>query len=206
MKSLSKKIGFITATQAEYRSIKSVFNRSKTGLSVGSMLNKHLKCAGGNPERRRHNCRGFSLIELTVVVCIVAIIAAITTPPLLRWRTNAKLRGAASNLTGDLELAKMRAIRENSYVAVLFSNDGYTIFVDNGADAGDWIEDEDEALLRERTFPAGVSIKTPTSFSSDRTRFAGRGVPENTGTVTLLSASGQEKAINVNRLGKITLQ
>lgn len=170
------------------------------------MLNKSLTYSGKNPGRRLHNRRGFSLIELTVVVCIFVIIAAITTPPLLRWRTNAKLRGATSNLAGDLELAKMRAIRENSYVAVLFSNSGYTIFVDNGADAGDWIEDEDEVLLRERTFPAGVTIKTPTSFSSDRTRFAGRGVPENTGTVTLISLSGKEKAISVNRLGKITLQ
>jgi prepilin-type N-terminal cleavage/methylation domain-containing protein len=162
--------------------------------------------SGTDPERRLHNHRGFSLIELVVVVCIVAIIAAITMPALLRWRTDAKLRGAASNLTGDLEFAKMRAIRENSYVAVLFSNDGYTVFVDNGVDAGDWIEDDDEVCLREKTFPAGVTIKTPTSFSSDRTRFVGRGVPENAGTVTLISQSGKEKVISINRLGKITLQ
>jgi prepilin-type N-terminal cleavage/methylation domain-containing protein len=170
------------------------------------MLNRYLTYSGRKSERCRFNCGGFSLIELMVVVSIFVIIAAITTPPLLRWRTNAKLRGAASNLTGDLELAKMRAIRENSYVAVLFSSDGYTIFVDNGADAGDWIEDEDEACLREKTLPAGVRLKMPTGFSNDRTRFAGRGIPENTGTVTLISLSGQEKEISVNRLGKITLE
>ena len=74
--------------------------------------------------------KGFTLIELIVVICVIAIITSISMPPLLRWRTDANLRGAASNLAGDLEMAKVRAIRENAYVAVLLGSDGYTIFVD----------------------------------------------------------------------------
>jgi len=63
------------------------------------MLKKSLThLAAGNPVWRWRNRRGFSLVELMVVVCIVVIIAAITTPSLLRWRTNAKLRGAAKCL------------------------------------------------------------------------------------------------------------
>lgn len=140
------------------------------------------------------------------VIGIITIIASLTMPPLLRWRTDAKLRGAASNLMGDLELAKIRAIRENAYVAVLLSGNGYTIFVDNGVDTGDWYEDDDETCLKKTALPAGVKIKLPTAFGSDRTRFVGRGVPENSGSVTLINQNGNQKIISVNRLGKITLQ
>ena len=150
--------------------------------------------------------RGFTLIELIVAICVIAIITSITMPPLLRWRTDAKLRGAASNLAGDLEMAKVRAIRENAYVAVLLGSDGYTIFVDNGADAGDWYEDDDEVCLKERSFPAGVKIQMPTTFSGNRTRFAGRGVPETWGSITLVNHRGKSKTISVNRMGKVALQ
>jgi type IV fimbrial biogenesis protein FimT len=153
---------------------------------------------------RRHT--GFTLIELMVVIAIVAIVASMSAPPILRWRTDAKLRGAVSNLRGDLELAKQRAIRENSFVAVLFTPDGYSIFVDNGASAGDWIEDADERQIRNRRLPAGVNILTPTSFSNDRTRFTGRGVAENTGTIFIENIRGNQFVISVNRLGRINLQ
>jgi prepilin-type N-terminal cleavage/methylation domain-containing protein len=152
---------------------------------------------------RKH--QGFSLIEVMVVVAILCIIASISMPPLLRWRTDAQLRGAASNLRGDLELAKLRAVRDNSFVAVLFSSSDYTIFIDNGASAGDWIEDEDEIQLRNRPLPEGVYIVMPTALSDDRTRFNGRGTAENSGTIIVQNMRGKQKRVSINRLGFISL-
>ena len=148
---------------------------------------------------------GCTLMELMVVMAIVAIVASIATPPLLRWRTDAKLRGAASNLRGDLELAKMRAIRENSFVAVLFSDSNYSIFVDNGASAGDWIQDADDRQLRNRQLPAGVNLIMPTSFTNDRTRFTGRGHCSPGATVVKNSKAAAIR-VSVNRLGGISLK
>jgi Tfp pilus assembly protein FimT len=140
-----------------------------------------------------------------VVMAIICIIASLAMPPFLRWRTDAQLRGAASNLRGDLELAKLRAVRDNSFVAVLFSSTDYTIFVDNGASSGDWIEDEDEFQLKNRPLPEGVYIVMPTALSDDRTRFSGRGTAENSGTIILQNMRGKQKRININRLGLIRL-
>ena len=84
-----------------------------------------------------------------VVLAVVAVMAGLATPSMVTWLQSRKLNGAVTNLTADLELAKMCAIRENSFVAVVFTADGYTIFVDNGAgsgDAGDWIRSGDENL------------------------------------------------------------
>ena len=157
-----------------------------------------------NKMMRKH--LGFSLLEVMVVMAIIFIIASIAMPPFLRWRTDAQLRGAASNLRGDLELAKLRAIRENSFVAVLFNANDYIIFVDNGTSAGDWVEDEDETQIRNGQLPEGVYIVMPTALADDRTRFNGRGTAENSGTIIVQNIRGKQKKISINRLGLINLQ
>ncbi len=157
-----------------------------------------------NKMMRKH--LGFSLLEVMVVMAIIFIIASIAMPPFLRWRTDAQLRGAASNLRGDLELAKLRAIRENSFVAVLFNANDYIIFVDNGTSAGDWVEDEDETQIRNGQLPEGVYIVMPTALADDRTRFNGRGTAENSGTLIVQNIRGKQKKISINRLGLINLQ
>ena len=157
-----------------------------------------------NKMMRKH--LGFSLLEVMVVMAIIFIIASIAMPPFLRWRTDAQLRGAASNLRGDLELAKLRAIRENSFVAVLFNANDYIIFVDNGTSAGDWLEDEDETQIRNGQLPEGVYIVMPTALADDRTRFNGRGTAENSGTIIVQNIRGKQKTISINRLGLINLQ
>ena len=148
---------------------------------------------------------GFSLIEIMVVIAIVGIIASLAVPSFLRSRTEAKLRGAASNLKGDLELAKMRAIRENAYVVIMFSASGYTIYVDNGESPGNWVMEDDEFILRDRQLPEGVRIEMPTPFADDETRFLGRGTAEDSGLIALHNLDGDQKNISINRMGKITL-
>ncbi len=149
---------------------------------------------------------GFSLLEVMVVMAIIFIIASIAMPPFLRWRTDAQLRGAASNLRGDLEMAQLRAVRENSFVAVLLNANDYIIFTDNGASAGDWVKDEDETQIRNGQLPEGVYIVMPTALADDRTRFNGRGTAENSGTIIVQNIRGKQKRISINRLGLINLQ
>ncbi len=149
---------------------------------------------------------GFSLIEVMFAMAIICIVSSFAMPPFLRWRTDAQLRGAASNLRGDLELAKIRAMRENSLVAVAFTARNYTIWVDNGASAGDWIADIDEFELRNRQLPEGIYIVVPTALANNRTRFNGRGTAENSGTLILQNIRGSQKRISVNRLGLIDLE
>jgi type IV fimbrial biogenesis protein FimT len=71
---------------------------------------------------------GFTTFELAVSLAIMAIIAAAVMPPYLKWLRGHRLRGAVNNLMGDMEMAKIRAIRENALVAVQFCQDRYTIF------------------------------------------------------------------------------
>jgi hypothetical protein len=111
-------------------------------------------------------------------------------------------------------MAKLRALREKAIVALVFTANGYTIFLDNGVSAGDWNLDADESLLRNRQLPAGVTIALPTTFDdpNNRTRFNGRGFPDPatldggglTGTVTLQNSGGDQMQLTINRLGRIS--
>jgi prepilin-type N-terminal cleavage/methylation domain-containing protein len=57
---------------------------------------------------------GFTTYELMMTIAIMAVIAAISMPPYLKWYRSSRLRSAVSNVTADLEMAKTEAIRENA--------------------------------------------------------------------------------------------
>jgi type IV fimbrial biogenesis protein FimT len=152
---------------------------------------------------------GFTIFEVMIVVAIMAVLAAIAVPNMIGWRGAAKLRGAVENLKGDLNAAKMMAVRENALVVINFSTDRYEVFVDNGAgaDAGNWTRDAGERLIASRALPAGVTIDlVATDFDSDRTRFNRRGLPENLGSVVLAASNGDQQQVQLNRLGRINIQ
>lgn len=151
------------------------------------------------------NESGLTIIELMVVIAITAILMAFAVPNFVGWRENSKFTGTVDNLRGDLNLAKIMAVRENGFVAVQFLADGYQVFTDNGASAG--VLDAGERLIRNQVLPAGVAIDLAlTDFTSDRTRFNERGLPENIGTVVIVDAGGDQRSINLNRLGRIDVQ
>jgi type II secretion system protein H len=143
---------------------------------------------------------GFSLFELLVVLAVVAVVSAIVTPSILSWRSNAKLRGAAGNLKGDLQLSKAKAVRERSPVTITFLATHYQVtFTD---------KDGNVRTLRNRKLPGGVRVDLDsTNFTSmgDKTVFNGRGLPQ-AGSAVLVNNSGQQKTIIVSPLGRIRIE
>jgi hypothetical protein len=124
---------------------------------------------------------------------------------MLGSRSRSKLQGVVGNLKGDLQAAKLMAIRESSFVAVVFAADSYRLFID---DDEDW-SSAGERTLQTRQLPAGVRIDlAATDISDDRTRFDDRGLPNpaNLGTVWIVNSSGEQRSININRLGRLIVQ
>lgn len=66
---------------------------------------------------------GFTLIELIIIIAIVAIFAAIAVPNFLSYMPKHRLNGAARQVMGDLMAARMKAVKENTTVAVAWVSD-----------------------------------------------------------------------------------
>jgi prepilin-type N-terminal cleavage/methylation domain-containing protein len=155
---------------------------------------------------------GFSVVELAVAIAIAAILAGFALPSFVSWQNSSRLRGAAVNLVGDLEMAKIRAIRENSQVVAQFRAEGYTIFVDNGAGggtAGDWVRNGAEPFVQDRQLPGGVTVDLASlTLADDRLRFNGKGQPPDVAageTIPLQNKVGR-KSVTLSRLGTVRIQ
>ena len=161
---------------------------------------------------------GFTTFELAVSLAVMAVIAALVLPPYLQWLRGHRLRGAVINLKGDMEMAKIRAIRENTFVVVRFAQNSYTIFLDDGRAGGtaeDWKPD-DEIIIKTRTLPTGVQFDLAqitfehiaSAATDDITRFNGRGLPDRVTAETdiTLRTPSSNSSIAINRLGRISVQ
>jgi prepilin-type N-terminal cleavage/methylation domain-containing protein len=143
---------------------------------------------------------GVSLFELLVVIAVIAVVSAIVTPNIISWRSSAKLRGAAGNLRGDLEMSKVRAVRERTPVTVTFTATNYQVsYIDKDGNA---------RILRNRQLPAGVRLdldNTGFGWMGDQTQFNGRGIPV-AGSAVLVNTRGDQKNIIVSALGRIRVE
>ena len=129
-------------------------------------------------------CPGFTLVELIVALSIIAIVAAATVSNLNASIPRYKFRRAVAEIVSTLQCARLRAVKENSLVVVLFDPDGngrldgnYIAFVDNGIHSpGDWAwqPKDGESLVAQGRLPEGVRF-SHTSFSKNRLRFDSQG-------------------------------
>ncbi len=157
---------------------------------------------------------GLTALELATTIAIVAVIAALVMPPYLKWNRARRLEGAVVNLTSDLEMAKIRAIRENAFVVVDFDADSNTMFVDTGDGVGgppNWNQDTDERQILNRKMPAGVQIDTGSlSFPTvnDKMRFNARGIPPDLVLPEIIPVANaaKDRQVSINRLGFISIQ
>lgn len=64
--------------------------------------------------------RGFSLIELLIVVGVIAVLAAVSLPAISNYLRHYKIRGAAQQVAGEIQAARSRAINKNVNLGVVF--------------------------------------------------------------------------------------
>lgn len=154
---------------------------------------------------------GFTLVELLIVVAIMGVIAAVTIPGYMAFIPNYRLRSAAEELQGDIQFAKIRAIKLGVVVSIRVNTatDTYTMFVDNGAGAntGNGTLDGDEgAPIKTATMASGIDI-TGVTFTNNAVQFNSRGLPFNwnDGEVSIRNERGRTTAVSVDEAGSVDI-
>lgn len=80
--------------------------------------------------------KGFTIVELLIVISIMGIISAISVPGLLEWRRNAQYKEAAQTALTALRQAKGQAVNLNRPVAVRFTLDSSAANDENKVEIG----------------------------------------------------------------------
>jgi type IV fimbrial biogenesis protein FimT len=92
--------------------------------------------------------KGFTLVEIMVVIAIMAILGAIAAPNLRGFMAQKRLKGAARQVMSDMMWARMQAVSQNNRFKVTFVNSSqYSIVDDNNnngtADTGETVVTKD---------------------------------------------------------------
>lgn len=67
--------------------------------------------------------RGLSMIELMIAIVILGILISLGLPSFRAWMGNTKLRSTAESLQSGLQLGRVEAVRRNSNVEFVLTND-----------------------------------------------------------------------------------
>jgi type II secretion system protein H len=71
--------------------------------------------------------RGFTLIELAIVLVIFGILMQLAIPSFRSWLANGRVRTVAESLQNDLRQAQAEAVRRNRQVALVLTDSSPTI-------------------------------------------------------------------------------
>lgn len=137
-----------------------------------------LEYQGGSMRQLIAKPSGFTLIEVTVVMSIIALLATAAMPPLVNYMTNSRLREAANGVLTLAMWTRSEAIKRNATTTLNLSSGNFQVSTSDGAIP---------TILRSSPLPN--SVKTAdfvASFDS-----SGRMTPFGTQIAVVLSAPNQ---------------
>jgi len=147
---------------------------------------------------------GFTLIELMIVIAMIVILSGIAIPNYISRLPDYRLRSATRDIVSCLQEAKLRAVKENATVVVIFDHntESYVSFVDSVPVGGNWALDSTETVVRQRTLSSGIDIQSLTSPYTYG--FNNRGFSANAGgTIQMVNNKSNFSRVIINFAGNI---
>ena len=143
----------------------------------------------------RLNRRGFSLVELMVVIGAIGLLVALSVPGIRSWLRSMRLNGEVNSMAMMMRAARSTAINRNADVVFVFDQtDGeYFYVIDTD---GDGAADNGEVQSGTHTLLDGITIGSFTTPQQWIT-FTPRGSTSDGGTITVQTHDEKSRTIRV---------
>ncbi len=148
------------------------------------------------------NRRGFSMVEVLIVMFIMGILATFTTFTWNRYSSNANLRSAARDVQADMANAKEKARSESRIYKITFDDSSNNNYVISYAETATPTVFNTYQTKTPRTFDADIAISAANFSGTKQIFFRVRGTSDPNGTVTLRNSRGSTAVITVSTTGK----
>jgi type IV fimbrial biogenesis protein FimT len=132
--------------------------------------------------------RGFTAIELMVVVSVIATLLAVAVPSFQEQLARRKLEGAATELSTDIHFARTQAVSRNAPVSVTTTAAGY--IVADGA-----------TTFKTVTLDPTLSLTSGITLTYDPMRGLANAVALDLAS----SRTGAQMRVRTNAMGRVTL-
>jgi prepilin-type N-terminal cleavage/methylation domain-containing protein len=149
----------------------------------------------GTEEKKnfRSNQQGFTFPELLMVLVLITIVAGISYGAFNRMSINSSLRTAARDIASDCQLARQRAMSENTNLTITFNSGDHTFTVPTpgGGTLTKALADYSGAITIQSIDIPGASVV-----------FTPRGTTQQQGTVVLINNRASKASIDINSTGR----
>jgi prepilin-type N-terminal cleavage/methylation domain-containing protein len=154
------------------------------------------------------NRKGFTMTEVVVVLSLIGIMTAISVPSYFSWLPKHRLQTSVRQIYDDMNLAKIRAVKDNRNACIQFypATETYTVFFDVDGIPG-YLNGTDIPIKSNVTLENGVDI-TVTTLTADTCGFNNRGMlPAGfaSGKVNFTNPTTLVMRVDVNIAGGISI-
>ena len=101
----------------------------------------------------RRNSRGYSIIEMLVVVAIIGILSLVTVPAFMNFQRRNAVRSALRSFTSDMRSCRQHAITKNAFVRMQFQGQREYVILQSRDFGVTWRE------LRFGTLDQGTNVR-----------------------------------------------